>query len=359
MKIITWSIQKLGEKKIGPESRESGELNYFNSAGLGGNILSFMTKVISGNKVWSTLWKDGITDSPADVIVIIGVISGGQAKGNSATGSAEIVLPILKAALTAETGMKYDYVPPLVTGYRECVGILYNTDKLSCTDSGVLKKSTDEDKEAYLTPRTPFWARFTSTPAGSPLNIVGIHAPPPKGKEDTEYKKPIQYSDSFTDIEKITQKKTQTDKEPTLLLGNFHCSPVANYKTTDGKEDKEETTTHLPFTALFDTYNYGTRLPEVPPTPSPPPPKVKPDNLTSISKSVDTSKTPPASYLSRAYDNILYSHLSSTPKSKVLDLIGQARNMNAPKTPPLDPTHALTLAEYAKVSSNLPVVLEL
>lgn len=360
MKIITWHFKKLDETLIGPNASESGRLDYFNVAGLGGNILGFITNVISGAAVWSNLWTRDIGNSPADVLIITGLASGGQAKGTAASGSADIVLPILGAALTQASGKSYRFVPPLVTGYRECVGILYNSTTLDYEDksSGVLKKTVEEE-ETYLTPRSPFWAKFTEKPSGKPLNVIGIHAPPPKGKEDTEYQKPIDYCNSLDAIAKVTQKETKGDKERTLVLGNFNCSPVASYKTTEGKGEEAETTTHLPFTRLFESYDYGTKLPDVPPAPTPPPPKVEPANLTTLRKSVDTSKTPPASYLDRAHDNILYSHLGPvTVSGKVLDLIGMARNMNQEDTPLLDPTHSLALAEYAKVSDHLPVVLK-
>ncbi|MGJ8677870.1 MAG: hypothetical protein ACSHX0_10160 [Akkermansiaceae bacterium] len=360
MKIITWHLDKLNADKIGPDAKASSRLDYFNTAGLGGNILSFITKVVSGDEAWSNLWTSGLTAAPADILVVIGVVSGGQAKGTTASGSSDIVLPILKAALSAATGKSYDYIPPLVTGYRECVGILYNTETLSYDkkSSGVLKKTT-EDKGTFLLPRSPFWARLTDKASSKALNIIGIHAPPPKGKDDTEYQKPIQYCNSLNDVERVTQKELKSDQERTLVLGDFNCSPVASYKSTEEKGNEAKKVSHLPFTELFKTYDYGTKLPSVPPTPTPPPPKVKPENLTTLRKSLDTSKTPPASYLDRAHDNILYSHLGTISlSSKVLNLIGEARNMNQANTPPLDPTHSFTLAEYAKISSHLPVVLE-
>ena len=100
MKIITWHLDKLNTDKIGPDAKASSRLDYFNTAGLGGNILSFITKLVSGDKVWSNLWTNGLTAAPADIFVVIGVVSGGQAKGTTASGSSEIVLPILKATLS-------------------------------------------------------------------------------------------------------------------------------------------------------------------------------------------------------------------------------------------------------------------
>ena len=107
-----------------------------------------------------------------------------------------------------------------------------------------------------------FWAQLTETASSRPLNIIGIHAPPPKGKDDTEYQKPIQYCNSLNDVERVTQKELESDQERTLVLGDFNCSPVAFYKSTEGKGDEAEEVTHLPFTELFKTYDYGTKLPK-------------------------------------------------------------------------------------------------
>jgi hypothetical protein len=357
MKIIVWNLKNIGFRKLNNKFSPS-----FRAYGLGNNVREYITKVVLGNVIW-----DNTTSSKAaDVFVMIELKSGGKIKGNPATGTALLALPAIVADLNAAVATKgiqathnYNFVVPKVIGYHECVGVIYNDKVLqnALDDSGILKNTSGKN----INPRTPYWVRFTEVNApNTPLNIVGIHAPPP-GSGSNNYRGPISFANQLYDVQKINQVNP-TINERICLLGDFNCSPGVFYtsKKRSASGAGPFNTPIYPFTQLINTAEYITQLPPLPVAPSPP--AAFPVNtLSSIRKKIVSTNPQPTDYLNEPYDNILYKlpGVGGGIRTNVLDLIGNARNVSVNPAMPLYPNNVkATSNNYWKVSDHLPVVLE-
>jgi hypothetical protein len=232
------------------------------------------------------------------------------------------------AALNVQAQYHYSNVAPRVTGRHECVGVIYNDLKLTAGATGV---GRNQANNTYLLPRTPFWVTFTVTATGNVFNLIGIHAPPPKGSVASYYVPPINFCALLANVAEINSVPVATG----VLLGDFNCNPATSYvKYPPG--NNYQPVNVFPFTGLV---NYQPILPNA-------------AVLTSVRQKVFNQFPPPGNYLKDAYDNIIYRPAATgVNASNALNLIG-----NAPA--PLYQNNLRRLvSNYWKVSDHLPVMV--
>lgn len=339
MKIICWNLRNLGGGKLArPKNSLSPSLAALN---LGCTLLEYIVKVVTGDPVWSNMTDNDPDTSltsnvPADIFVIIELKSGGKAKGRRANGGSMVVLPAVVNALNAATDNNYDYAfmntdenPLPITGYNECVGVIYNQQRLTYNYSKIIRDGMGN----YLNPKTPYYIRFTVNATQEYLTIIGLHAPP-VGKNPYPSKRPVDYSIQLGTCRELTLN------DDTFIMGDFNCDPNSSY-LSNGEE-------RIPFDWIEPSY-YEINLP----TPT----------LTSVKTYLNNNiQPPPANYLSQPFDNIIFKPVSVTNvRTQVLDTIGKARNMSDPNNP-TDLTvtqQSLMVAQYfKKFSDHLPVQIE-
>ena len=294
MKLMFWNIFKVGSGKL---KRKLGAVVASN--GLGNNIQDYVVKVALGDAVWSK----ATSTTPVDVFVIIEVVSGGYQKDTAGYGSCLRVLQALKAAMNVAVGNTayvYDYVPPKVIGTKECVGVIYNTKALTYVSGQAVRNTAGN----FILPRTAFWAKFTRS--GKPLNIVGIHGPT-SNPTSGDYKDAVTFTNNLGQVAQFNQSAL-TPKQDTCIGGDYNCDPLNSYS----KKVNTKTQKITAFADLTTAYNYKITLPN--------------GTLSSVRQGIDSSKTPPADYLSQPYDNIVFRLPSQTtdPPVKLVDLIGKS-----------------------------------
>jgi hypothetical protein len=314
MKIISWNLKNLGEKKL---ARPINPV--VAAAGVGNDVLDYILRVVMGNDVWR-----GISSTlPADIFIIIELKTGGTDKGGDVSGAAIPTVTKIGQAMNAIAALdpqgRYHYsgVPLQITGNRYSVGIIYNERALTLRSWGVVR----DRSHRFLLPRTPFGAQFSMQGTDQTLSVLGIHAPPPKGGTATRFRDPIYYCRQLADLELVTHPHIM------FVAGDFNCNPASTYVSMSGPL--------LPFNGMT---NYDTRLPST--------------SLTSLRQTLDRSQTGSAVYLKDYYDNVLYKApgSSGTPRQYVMDLVGN----NAAFA-----DHAVAvLNSYWTVSDHLPVVWE-
>jgi hypothetical protein len=323
MKVISWNLRNIGQTKLG---------NPFTAAvagkGLGNNVRDYIINLVMGNAVWNNI----ATGNPADVFVVIELKSGGHNKGNAAFGTAGPTLASILGAMnlvvanTVALQGQYAYaaVPPLIVGYHEAVGIIYNTHRLNFGGAAVLRDVNNR----YINPRTPFAALFNIIGTATNLTVVGIHAPPPSGGAAVRYRPPINWLNLAATVPSLPNTWQ-------FVSGDYNCDPTSTY--TNG------------FGAVvgWAFANYGTHIPA--------------NTLSSVRQKVANANPAPANYLSDAYDNLLFNFNPGVPvHQSVLDLIGNARDFSGGGAPVAMYPGSLValLNNYNKVSDHMPTVLE-
>jgi endonuclease/exonuclease/phosphatase family metal-dependent hydrolase len=310
MRIISWNLRNIGHAKL---ARRIAPV--IAAANVGNTVLDFIVKVVMGGEVWQPI----ASAAPADIFVMIELRSGGMRTGAPVSGTAVPTLRAVIAAMNsvAPSSHQYDAIIPVLTGSRECVGIIYNKLALTPQRVGVLPDNLNH----ALVPRTPFAALFTVQANNAPLLVVGIHAPPPRGVSARAYENPIRYCQKLATVPQIAATTNA------VVVGDFNCAPDSSFPLNGAPVQ--------PFTALP---NYQTQMNN--------------NSLTSVRVAMDPTLPAPADYLYDYYDNILYQEpgTSAKPKQYVMDLIG---NNPLFADQPLD-----VMAAYRQVSDHLPVVLE-
>lgn len=327
MKIISWNLKNIGPAKLTRDFAAS-----YSAFGLGGNVLNYITKVVTGDPAWSNLEST----KPADIFVVVELKTGGKTKGDPGNSSCLVVLPTLVNALNSVVAARQDVsndylyrsVTPLVTGFHETIGIIYNSKSLTLKSSGILPDLTTN---AEFIPRVPFGAQFELVAqAGTSIYVAGIHSPPPEGNSRLKYRKPINYNRLLANV-------AYAGTTNAFFAGDFNCNPASSYMSDTGA-------------AVFPFSNiptFITRLPN--------------GTLSSVRQKLNTAKPAPASYLSDSFDNIICNYaLPATATEVVPDLIGNARNMNAAGTPGVFAANQETVfTAYSKnVSDHLPIITE-
>ncbi|MCB0628204.1 MAG: hypothetical protein R2824_25585 [Saprospiraceae bacterium] len=337
MKIVSWNLKNIGYSKL-----QNKFSTTFSSYGLGGNVLSYITNLVMGSGNWNNITN--LSTNPADVFVVIELKTGGNQKGKTISGTCLPTLTAIRDAMNLASNarygnldsFKYAYATPVITGYHETVGVIYNTVTLNLQSFYVFRNNTNQK---WINPRTPGGAQFQVKADSSTFQVVGIHAPPPKGgNPDLKYKPPIQYCNVLQTINPATMSNT-------FYMGDFNCNPDSTYEKNSGGMliDVE------PFTDLFST-GYKTNIPN--------------GTLSSVRNKLASGQTGQSQYLNDAYDNIIFNKSLTTGNSAetVVDMIGNARNMNATGTPIVFGSSPATsrsiLSMFNKVSDHLPVVIE-
>lgn len=319
-----WNIFKLGSSKLKNKMNQAVIANN----GLGNTALDYIVKVATGNAVWN----NATTTTPVDVLVVVELVSGGATKGNPGTGSCLRSLNAIKAAMNGTTtaAYRYDYVPPLVTGYHETVGVLYNNKSLTYVSNAAMRNAANN----FLLPRTPFAAAFTviGTNPLRALNVVGIHGPT-SNPTTLDYKDAVAFTNQLSQIAQLNQAALNP-KQDTCIGGDFNCDPLNTYKSGNGAKAPKVTA----FADLTGSYNYSITLAN--------------NTLTSIRDAMDNNQVPPANYLSQPYDNIVFrlpSQIANPPVRRV-NLIGNAAVFGA------SPVAAFNAAR--SISDHLPLTIE-
>jgi hypothetical protein len=356
MKIVSWNLKNIGQNKLNNQFN-AGYLAY----GLGNNVLDFMMGLVMGSDRWNAV--AGLSTTPADVFTVIELKTGGQRKGFGVTGTC---LPTLNAIVNAmnlsaltrygnNNTYSYTYVVPpvlantngpLVTGYHETVGFIYNTVSLTYRTADTLVNDTTGN---YILPRTPYGCQFefVATP-GTFMQLIGIHAPPPKGSQATRLRPPIDYCRYLpTSSDGVNNYANMAN---TMFMGDFNCNPGSSY--VSAKRDIHGNNFIIrPFPQLYAN-GYDSLIPN--------------GTLSSVKTRVAAGAVPPypqTAYLSDAYDNIILNGpaaaLGGGSNELVVNMIGESRNMNAVGTPNLLNTNLRALVNaFNTVSDHLPVVIE-
>jgi len=331
MKIVSWNLKNVGNNKLA---------NTFNPAitvaGLGNNVGDYIMNVVMSRPVWNNILSAALPD----VFVIVELKSGGSTKGVAANGTAIPTLATLVAGMNAvanaglvppNTNPNYQYaaVLPLVIGYHETVGVIYNTRSLNYVNSGILR---DNVNNVNFLPRAPFWAEFTDD-GGTTYDLVGLHAPPPGGAPPNFYKPGIQYANVLTRSTQL-DLANQMMPENTFVMGDFNCDPTYTYGNP---------------AVGFAMAGYATSLAAV--------------TLSSMRAAVVNGNPQPSNYLKDAYDNLMHAFPNGAPvggvTERVPDLIGNARNVNVAPVQPMYPGNVVMLLNnYWVVSDHLPVIFE-
>ena len=313
MKIISWNLRNIGINKLARPFTAR-----FQAYGLGNNVIDYMMKLVMGDPVWNNI-NDG---KPADIFVVIELKCGGQKKGEYPPGApsptlATIVTAMNNYAIGAGITPSYNYlaVPPLIIGRHEAVGIIYNTVKLTYNNSAVLR----DINAKLINPRTPFYAQFTSVGGNTPLHVIGLHAPPPKGGVNLKYRPPILFANKLATVPQLINPET-------MIMGDFNCAPNSVYNAGMGNVG-------------WNIPNYATSIPN--------------GTLTSVRNRLSNIQQPPANYLSGPYDNLLRNFDNASIRQAVLDTIGNARNVGVN---PIGATRlSMVLSNFNKVSDHLPI----
>lgn len=324
MKVISWNLKNIGQNKL----YNATNLLVANAL-YGDNVLEFIANVVLGNNIWA-----GFNSAvPADLFVVIELKSGGSMKGQAVSGQAIPCLFDLVNELNnnAPAGYNYNYVNPLICGYHECVGIIYNTNALTYTGNAA---SLRNNNNQFINPRTPFMAEFR-TPA--PNNVfwwvTGIHAPPPQGGAAVRYRYPISFCTKLPTVPAIMGAPAGVY----LVCGDFNCQQTDTWNN-GGVNLHPFANASPPAPPNSTLTGYATILPA--------------NTLTSARKKLDNSAAGQNRYLGGAYDNILYKAAGPPNHQYAIDLIGPIAN-NVPGV-----GLQASLNNFWVVSDHLPVVLE-
>lgn len=335
MKIVSWNLKNIGQTKLGNNFSPT-----FNAFGLGNNVLDYISGLVMGTNRWNAI--AGLNTTPADIFVMIELKTGGNQKGKAVSGTCLPTINAVTAQLNALSNIRYPnpnppnpwtppyvyaYATPVIVGYHETVGIIYNTQRLQVLSTYAFRNNTNQN---WINPRTPFGSLFKVIGTQNTFQVIGIHAPPPKGAPALKYRPPIDY---------CRQMSTTTPAGMTnsFFMGDFNCNPASSYTNGNG-------VVLQPFTNMvgFQTF-------------------IANGTLSSVRTKVAGTMAPPANYLSDAYDNIIFNAQLNVGNTQelVVDMIGQARNMNAFPIVNVAATNLVAvLNAFNKVSDHLPVVIQ-
>lgn len=330
MKIVSWNLRNISLNKLGNAFSPT-----FNAYGLGNNVLDYVSALVMGAARWNAI--PNLTTNPADIFVMIELKTGGSQKGQAVSGNCLPALNAVVAALNTLVGIRYPnnqnppyqyaYATPLVIGRNETVGIIYNTVSVKLLSATAFR---NYNNQKWINPRSPFGAMFQVKANNVAFQVVGLHAPPPKGAAALKYRPPIDY---------CVQLPTTipAGMANSFFMGDFNCNPASTYTNGAG-------TVVAPFTGLPA---YVTQIPN--------------GTLSSVRVKVASANPAPANYLSDAFDNIIYNDPIpvANVQQLVVDTIGGARNMNVVPIVNI-PNANLTgvLNAYNRVSDHLPVAME-
>lgn len=335
MKIVSWNLKNIGQSKLSNNFSVT-----FNAYGLGNDVLDYISGLVMGANRWNAI--PGLSTNPADIFVMIELKTSGNQKGKAVGGTCLPTLNDVTARLNTLSNLRYpnpnppnpwtppyvySYIVPVIVGYHETVGIIYNTRTLQVVSASAFRNNTNQN---WINPRTPYGALFKILANNNTFQVIGIHAPPPKGAPALKYRPPIDYCRQLTTIQPAAMSST-------YFMGDFNCNPASSYTNGNGQVLQ-------PFTNLN---GYKTFIAN--------------GTLSSVRTKIASGLTPPANYLSDAYDNIIFNaNLNQGNTGQlVVDMIGNARNMNANPIvviPVNNPSAVLNA--YNKVSDHLPVVIE-
>lgn len=330
MKIVSWNLRSLSHQKLGKTF-----LPLFQSYGLGNTVLDFIVNVVMG----SDHWEEVVSPFPPDVFVIVELKTGGTTKGAAASERCLNTLAEIRNAMNkavrrlkhSPTEYTYEFVRPLVTGYYETVGFIYNTRSLTPVESGVERDTT---ADAFLTPRSPSYVTFSLVEsAGTRLRVCGVHAPPPTqlGRGGNQHlRRPIDW------CVRLANTPTARAAPNVYIAGDFNCQPSDKYRSGSGGQ-----------------VGWAAGLPAFQ--------SQVPDNsLSSVRRKFAPDKSGQAAYLNAPFDNTLGNSVRTTiSDQEIPDLIGKAKAhtlRNKPLVLALRPDSAVTA--YNLVSDHLPVVTE-
>lgn len=347
MKIISWNLKNVGQTKLGKAFTPT-----MANFGLGNTVLDYIMNVVMG----STIWNNIASTHPADIFVVIELKSGGnnKSKGHPAFGTAHPTMQLIVGAMNnivantpvLQPNYFYRYVSPpvnvagnnqytnpMITGRHETVGVVYNSLRLTPTNSAVFRDHNNQ----FLNPRTPFGVQFNIVNTTDSLTIIGIHAPPTSGGAAVRYKKPIDFMRRAATIPAFANTAIKQ-----FIMGDYNCDPASTYTGANG-------------VVGWNIPGYGTLIAN--------------GTLSSVRRRVNNGNVPPANYLSEAYDNLMYNfNAGGGAVERVLDTIANARYFGAPPHPPppnppppapLYPGNLVALLNnYNKVSDHLPIMLE-
>lgn len=312
MKIISWNLKNIGANKLANAFTPA-----FQAYGLGNNVLDYMMNVVMGSAVWNNINPT----VPADIFVVIELKCGGHNKGYQPPGPVSPTLQAITAAMNlvvANTpayvgNYNYNFVNPLIVGRHEAVGVIFNTVALNYVNSGVLR----DNNLRLINPRTPFYTQFTTVVGGNNLNVIGLHAPPPKGGNNVKYRPPIQFANKVATVPELANPNT-------MVMGDYNCAPNSVYNSGAGNMG-------------WNFVGYNTAIPN--------------GTLTSVRQRVANAQPPPANYLSGPYDNLLRNFNPPGTIQAVLDTIGNARDVTVN---PAGATNLnVVLRNYNRVSDHL------
>ena len=324
MKIISWNLKNIGAGKLANAMNPAVA-----AAGYGNNVGEFIVNVVMANPLWN-----GVnTALAADIFLIIELKCGGHNKSFPAVGTCTPCLTMLVNAMNAVAGpgnLNYQYasVPPLICGYHECVGVIYNHRRLTHNGSMVLR----DNNMNYINPRSPFLANFTVGAGPVQLNIVGIHAPPPSGGAAVRYRPPIGYC---TRLPTVPQLMGIGAPQEFVIGGDFNSEQANTWNVFGYNRHPFFNFPVPPAPANMDLTNYATMLPA--------------GTLTSVRNRVDNHQGGQLRYLNGAYDNLLFKAAGPPLGEYAIDLIG---NLAAPGI-----GLVATLNNYLRVSDHMPVVI--
>lgn len=336
MKIVSWNLKNIGANKLNRQFSPT-----VRGYGLGNTVQDFIVNLVAGGAMWNNVAD--LSVNPADVFVIIELKTGGYRKGYPISGTCIPTLTALTNALNTNvnnrfgnlTNYRYSYAVPVITGRHETVGVIYNNRRLLLLSFHAFRNNNNNN---WINPRTPAGAQLQIQGTTNAFQVVGIHAPPPKGSGDLRYRPPIQYC-NFLDT---TNPAGMADS---FFSGDFNCAPNDYYvrNIPGGTQDV------YPLTAM-DNLNYETWIPD--------------GTLSSVRRRIAQAYYPNEdSYMSEAYDNMITNRtFVNNPDQVVVDMIGHARNMNGFGNPLVwgssQPTSRSLLSAYNSVSDHMPVVLE-
>jgi hypothetical protein len=350
MKVICWNIQKIGSGKVNKRLT-----SVVRNCGLGNTVLDYIVNFVTG----SSVWNNGVNGVPADVFIIIEMISNRQGKGRAATGSAVRTQQRLLNAMNNEMIARniqgqYNYasIAQQNISRGETVGVIYNTVTLTNTAA----RSVRDNNVHWLNPRTPFLTRFTTVaPPHTPINIIGIHAPTKNGEDI--YDTPLQYADNLATVPEIIQQA-----ESMIIMGDYNCSTSSKRIVQEVNNGKRRRVNNFGFTDLRNL-NYTTLIPN-PMRQQPVPTAI----YSSVRKKVNNDYAAPLNYMSDAFDTALY-HLvpPAIVAQNVNNMIANAQNTIGPvmqgnrqinNLDMLYPNHLATLLRvYNLVSDHFPVTM--
>ena len=335
MKIVSWNLKNIGQTKLGNAFSPT-----FNAFGLGNNVLDYVSGLVMGTTRWNAVAN--LTTDPADIFVMIELKTGGHQKGRAVSGTCLPTINAVTAQLNVLSNIRYPnpnppnpwvppyvyaYATPVIVGYHETVGIIYNTRTLQLLSTHAFRNNTNQN---WINPRTPFGSLFRVIGTQNTFQVIGIHAPPPKGAQALKYRPPIDYSNFLATT-------TPAGMTNSFFMGDFNCNPASSYTNGNG-------VVVVPFTGMV---GFQTFIPN--------------GTLSSVRTKVAGGLNPPANYLSDAYDNIMFNDplVAANTQQLVVDMIGQARNMNAiPIVNVANTNLVAVLNAFNKVSDHLPVVIQ-